>query len=564
MDSPAEAVAVSEGVEFDELIDRLRAGHAAWRALPPQGRAALLRACMDGVMSVAPRWVELGCRAKGLDPESAQAGEEWLAGPMTTIRGFRLMADTLAALGDHEPNTVRAGPDGRSIVGVFPSSLFDRLLYLGIHGEIWLAPGAPPTRASAYRSPRSAQRDGPRVALVLGAGNVASIAPLDVLTTLVVHDVTVLLKLNPVNGYLQPVFEEAFSPLIDAGVLAIVGGGAQVGSRLANHPGVDRVHLTGSRRTYDALMWGGTGEEQVWRKTRGEPLLTKPVTAELGCVTPILVVPGRWSASDLRFQARHVAAMVSHNASFNCVAGKVLVVAGGWSQRESFLGEVQSALGRTPARLAYYPGAEERFAAFRTRYPRAQAVGPAMAGSVPWTVIPEVPPSTGEYALEQEAFCGILAEVTLDAAGPEDFLGAATSFANSCVEGTLSCVLLVDPTTRRRKREAVDRAIRDLRYGSVAVNVWSGVVFAIGTTTWGAYPGHAPADIGSGVGVVHNSFLYDHPEKSVVEGPFRLRPTPVWFADHRTLREVGRRLTAFEHRPSWSKLPALLWAGLRG
>jgi acyl-CoA reductase-like NAD-dependent aldehyde dehydrogenase len=519
---------------------------------------------MDGILAVSEQWVELGCRAKGIDPASVLAGEEWLAGPMTMMRGFRLVADTLCALDGKEPHQVRAGPENRAIVDVFPSSVLERLLYLGIRGEVWLEPGAPPTRASVYRVPPSDDAEVARVALVLGAGNVASIAPLDALTMLVAHDVTVLLKLNPVNGYLRPIFERAFAPLVESGFLAFVEGDAELGARLANHPGVDRVHLTGSRRTYDALVWGPSEAEQRERRARGEPRLTKPVTAELGCVTPILVVPGAWSASDLRFQARHVAAMVAHNASFNCVAGKVLAVASAWPQRDDFLAEVESALARTPARAAYYPGAAERYAAFAARYPGARAVGPAKPGAIPWTVVPDVPPVAGEYALEQEAFCGVLATVALDAGGADEFLEAATVFANTAVEGTLSCMLIVDSVTRRSHRAAIGRAIRDLRYGSVAINLWSGVVFGIGTTTWGAYPGHTPSDIGSGVGIVHNSFLYDHPEKSIVEGPFRIWPTPVWFADHRTLDKVGRRLTRFEHRPSWSKVPGLLWAALRG
>jgi hypothetical protein len=90
------------------------------------------------------------------------------------------------------------------------------------------------------------------------------------------------------------------------------------------------------------------------------------------------------------------------------------------------------------------------------------------------------------------------------------------------------------------------------------------VLFAIGVTSWGAYPGHTPEDVGSGIGVVHNSLMFDYPEKSVIKAPFRTWPTPLWFADHRNLAEVGRHMTAFERRPSWSKLPAILSAALRG
>jgi hypothetical protein len=58
--------------------------------------------------------------------------------------------------------------------------------------------------------------------------------------------------------------------------------------------------------------------------------------------------------------------------------------------------------------------------------------------------------------------------------------------------------------------------------------------------------------------------LFDHPQKSIVRGPFRLWPTPVWFADHRNLRELGRLATQFEAAPSWLKLPGVALAGMKG
>ncbi|MCX6551564.1 MAG: aldehyde dehydrogenase family protein, partial [Acidobacteria bacterium] len=353
-------------------------------------------------------------------------------------------------------------------------------------------------------------------------------------------------------------------PLIDAGFLALIRGGAEVGVAACHHPLVDRVHLTGSRRTYDAIVWGADPADRQRRRAARDPWLAKPVTAELGCVTPVIVVPGPWSNDDLEFQARHVAGMVANNASFNCVAGKVLVLPGGWPAREAFVDRVAAALARTPGRRAYYPGADARYRAFLERYPGARVVGADGDGVVPWTLIPDVAPERGEYALTEEAFCGVLATVTLDASGPDEFLAKAVAFANDAIEGTLSCVVLVHPETRRAHGPALDQAIADLRYGGVGVNVWSGVLFALGVTSWGAFPGHTPEDIGSGVGVVHNSLMFDYPEKSVVRAPFRMWPTPVWFADHRSLADVGRQLTAFERQPSWSRLPGVLAAAVRG
>ena len=104
----------------------------------------------------------------------------------------------------------------------------------------------------------------------------------------------------------------------------------------------------------------------------------------------------------------------------------------------------------------------------------------------------------------------------------------------------------------------------DLRYGGIGINVWPGLIYGLVTPSWGAFPGHTVEDIQSGSGVVHNAFLFDHPEKSVVRAPFRMAPTPPWFSDHKNLRQLGQRLVTFEAKPSWGALFGVVRAALRG
>jgi hypothetical protein len=47
--------------------------------------------------------------------------------------------------------------------------------------------------------------------------------------------------------------------------------------------------------------------------------VTRRITSELGCVTPVIVVPGAWSPGELAYQAENVATMVAINASCNCL-----------------------------------------------------------------------------------------------------------------------------------------------------------------------------------------------------------------------------------------------------
>jgi acyl-CoA reductase-like NAD-dependent aldehyde dehydrogenase len=504
--------------------------------------------------------VEGGCRLKGISEGDTLAGEEWIAGPWQTVRNARLLITALEQLGQPKPPKVYARPDGQQVAKVFPATMHDKIMFGGFTGEVWLEPGLPATQGRIYREPSG---DG-KVALVLGAGNVTSIAPMDALYKLFAENEVVILKMNPVNAHVGPRLEEAFKSLIDDGFLAIVYGGAEVGAHLASHPKIDTLHVTGSDRTYDAIVWGGNREEQEQRKRAGTKMNARPFSAELGCVTPVMVVPGPWSESDLEFQARQVAGMVAQNASFNCNAAKVLVVARGWLQRDTFLRKVHEAIARTRARKAYYPGAEDRYRSFLANYPQARVLGTSGEGVVPWTIIPDVPDTKGEYALNTEAFCGVLAEVTLDATTAPEFLAKAVDFANERCWGTLSCSLLVHPTTADEHAAEVDRAIANLRYGGIGINCWAASVYALVTTTWGAFPGHPPEDIQSGAGVVHNAFLFDHPQKSVVRAPFRIRPTPAWFADHKNLAALGRQLTLLEASPSWGKLGRVVLEALKG
>jgi acyl-CoA reductase-like NAD-dependent aldehyde dehydrogenase len=579
--APPAAVPPTPLEDVDAAIARLHSKKDAWLAVSVADRVRLLERCIESILAVADRWADIGVRIKGLSPTDVLAGEEWLAGIMPTVRNVRLLAEALRAGGQRPPPLVRTRPDGQVVARVHPANLMERLMFTGITADVWIEKGKPATQGAVYRE-REKKTEG-RVCLVLGGGNVSSIPPMDVLYKLFVEDEVVLLKMNPVNEALGPVLEDALRPLVNAGVLEVVSGGAAVGAHAAEHPKVGSLHVTGSDRTYDAIVWGKDAEERRRRKQTGEKMNERSFSAELGCVTPVIVVPGPWSASDIRFQARHVASMVTQNASFNCNAAKVIVTARGWLQREAFLDALHEELRKTPPRKAYYPGARDRHRAFVAEYPGAMVLGAVPSDApdevVPWTAIPDVSSDAGGYALTNEAFCGVVAEVTLDVAEDEGgmlrerdaggpsvarFLERAVAFANERCWGTLSCCMLVHPVTDHEHPDELARAVADLRYGSIGINVWPGLIYALVTPTWGAFPGHRAEDIQSGTGVVHNAFMFDHPEKSVVRAPFRMRPVPAYFSDHRNLRQLGQRLVAFEAKPSWGALLGVVGAALRG
>ena len=63
-------------------------------------------------------------------------------------------------------------------------------------------------------------------------------------------------------------------------------------------------------------------------------------------------------------------------------------------------------------------------------------------------------------------------------------------FANDRCWGTLSINLIVDPKTEASLGGAFDQAIADLRYGAISINCWTGLVYGLVNTTWGAFLGH--------------------------------------------------------------------------
>jgi aldehyde dehydrogenase (NAD(P)+) len=109
---------------------------------------------------------------------------------------------------------------------------------------------------------------------------------------------------------------------------------------------------------------------------------------------------------------------------------------------------------------------------------------------------------------------------------------------------------------------ALDRAVVDLRYGTVALNHWPALGYAFGTLPWGGHQSATLADVQSGRGWVHNPFMLSGIDKAVVRGPLVVAPHPMWFYDNPKAAGVGPRLADLEAHPSWLKVPGLLLAAL--
>ena len=549
---------------IDAALADLKQARGRWAGLGTPAKVELLGRLLRDCHAVAEPWAQAGADAKGVDRQSVAAGEEsvtfaFLLKAVAVLR--RSLTDIARSGRPRIPGPIRPCGDGQLSVRVFPQTLYDRIFLPGTTSEIWTEPGVTGAmiaaeQAALYRNPAGAGK----TALVLGAGNVSILGPCDILDKLFCEGAVVVYKTHPVTDYLTPWLERGFAALIEGGFLRIVRGGADEGSYLAGHELVDELHLTGSDRTYNAIVFGA-GEDGARRRAAGERLVAKRFTCELGNVSPVIVVPGPWRPSDLAYQAEHLAAMQVVNAGFNCLSTRVIIQHAGWALRDELLDAVRSVFAHTPARPAYYPGAHAIHRSFLDAHPEAERIGEVHGSNLPWTLIAGVDSARrDDICFTTEAFCSLFAETALAADDIPAFIERAVELANETIWGSLTSTILVHPASLKDNRvaAAVEGAIRDLRYGTVGVNVWGVINYLTMTGSWGAFPGHPHTDIRSGQGTVHNYLMIPRPQKTVCRAPFRQWPKPLVFPSHRTLPEMGRRLADFEAAPSPLKLPGIL------
>ena len=559
---------VFRGRKFSEALAVLQAHKDAWAVLGIPERIAILDEIAHDMLKVADRWIDVSLDAKSIPRNTLGEAEEWVL-CATIMRALRLFCRSLIEIRHYGrpqiPGRVTTRPDGQVVAQVVPQSLFDRILFRGVTAEVWMEPGATVEEVinSQARSYRERSHIG-KVALVLGAGNASALPVIDVLHKLFVEKQVAVLKPNPVNAYLGPLIEEGFRTLINKGFFRVIYGGVAEGSYLCHHPTVDEIHLTGSDKTFEAITFG-PGPEGEKRKTEHNPLITKRFTGELGNVSPVIVIPGPWDEEDIKEQATHLATWLVVNAGFNCVTPRVIIQHKSWALREAFIEAIGNALSNVETRRAYYPSAQDRHSRFIADRPEARLFGQARSGHLLWTLIVDVDPDNqDDICFRREAFCSLCAETALDAPSVSEYIDRAVEFANKTLWGTLNATLIIHPKSLKDPpvAQSVNRAIAELRYGTVLVNLFAYYSYHFMVAPWGGFPGQDIYGIQSGIGKVANVLMFDRPQKSVAWGPFKKPFDPLTVAS-KGAAKFAKKLAHFEASPSVSKLPSLLWSALR-
>jgi aldehyde dehydrogenase (NAD(P)+) len=561
---------------LDQVLTKLAGHKTVWARLPVKDKIQYLIEVREATLANAERWADAETKAKQLRAGSPLVGAEaWLAGPYAVVAWLSASIQTLTALDTGadllEHVKLHRSVDGKLVARVLPHDIYEQLLFHGITADVWMQEGVTEQNlrenmAGFYRR----QDPGGELALVLGAGNVSAIVPLDILDRMINCGEVVICKMNPVNEYLGPVFEDVFAQLVRDGYLAFVYGAGDVGEYLTHHDAVQAIHITGSAQTHDLIVYGA-GEEGQRRKAADDRAVGKPVNSELGGVGATIVLPGPWAEADFRYQAEHVVTQKLHNSGHNCVASQVLVLPADWDGSPTMLREIRRRLDESEPRVAYYPGTEQRLSALQEAEPAAEVLG----GDAKRLFVADADPAAEHYGFRTEFFAPAMVTTSLPGDAGQ-FLRRAVDFCHDKLYGTLAVNLIVHPKTRRQLGADFDRAIAALRYGGIGINVWAAAAFLLPRAVWGAYPGHSYTDVQSGIGVVHNALMFDKPLKTVVSAPFHpfprsirageytMFPKPPWFLTNKTSESTVRKLTEFAAAPSATKLPAVFSSALRG
>lgn len=557
-----EAMLQTSYPEINRKLADLDLRATGWRNMPRKQKSVLFRSCVENFVKYGEEIALLSARHKG--SYESGTGEEYLClVPIVTY--LTEVAECFENNKYPDPYSVKRSSDGTQwIVDVCPVGM-SALALGGFQGELYITPGHNVSQGKTLE--KVEKETEPGVGLVLGAGNQFPLTVLDILHVLVMQSRVVICKMNPVNEYMGPVLSKALSPLIEAGFVDFVYGSSEQGKYLVDHQLIKSVHLTGSASTFDAIVWGSHADKA------GTPVCQKEVCAELGCVTPYIVVPGKWTEEEINYHALNAVSGLVNNAGHNCLAAEVIVTDRAWPQRKAFLNAIRRNLDIAYCRTSYYPGSDKKFAEFEQNFPYCESYG--RQASAPegaengahhtWKFQTGLTPEN--CRVSGENWCGVLQEVSLESDSLGEYFVDAATFVNEHCWGTLSCTILVDNSIPKENKNDWQNFISALKYGSICVNVPGMVGFGLTKLTWGAWGDDSEdkrADIGSGNTKVHNSCFFDNVQKSVLHAPCCFSPTPYWFFSNKNCEDIASTAVRFFSNMNILSMARLVQTALRG
>jgi len=543
-------------IDIDRNISKLRVNSTEFLNLDESNLVTMLEQTIENIKTISYYWATLSSEKKGILSKSKE-GEEWIGGPFACIYAIQYFIETIQNNDELDKSKY---DDSNKSYKVFPTKNIEKLLFPFLEGEIRFGKNLNFDQINEYRGfANRFEKNDPKITLVLGAGNVSSIPVLDALFHMIAYKSVIYLKLNPVNDYLLPIFTQVFEPFITRGFMIITEGDMEASQYLTQHDGFQQTHLTGSNYTYENIVYGKTLSDKE-RSLKTYPKVNKkPITSELGNVTPIIVHPGNWSRSEIKHQAKKIVTAKLNNSGFNCIAAQVIVLPKDWKHTEKLKREIKYYLNKIGDTTSYYPGATENLNELidTNNYEQINK----LTCSTPFLV--------SDLDLEkqygnEEVWSTALYFKEIPYKSYENYATAAIDYVNNELWGNLGVTVLIKNHNRKANKLILKSYVDNLNYGTVAINEWSALGFVIPTLPWGGYPGNKDNDIQSGQGYVHNSLLFESPQKGIVYSKFRLSPLidPPWFVTNKRAHRIFKHLTYYQATKSKINLVKLIFSTL--
>ena len=526
-------------LDIDRYITTLRTNSKEFNNISDLQLSSMLEEVISNIKEVAYFWSTVCSDNKGTSKTPAE-GEEWLGGPFAAVLATQYYIDTLQS---NDDLSLEAYNKEENSYKVFPNKFIERLTFPFIDAKVYFNKSMSFDDINKFRGFSKRYDIDPSITLVLGAGNFSSIPYLDVLYHLITRRSVILLKLNPVNDYLKPVFEKVFQNFIERGYVIVSTGNVYESKYMANHQGVDHIHLTGSDKTFEEIVYGRHLNDKERKLKNLAKLNTKNITSELGNVTPIIIHPGNWSTSDIKYQARKIVTGKLNNNGFNCIAAQIIVLPDGWGQTDTLIKYIKFYMNKAEDRKAYYPESIERLNKLEKdkayeRVNKLSCVTPHLTREIK---------AYNKYELD-EVWSSALYFKRIAYSSSEDFSNKAIDYCNNDLWGNLGVSVIMKDHDKNLNSHILENYIEKLEYGTVAINEWAAIGYIIPQLPWGGFPGNKDNDIQSGKSIVHNSMLFESPLKGVVQTKFRISKIidPPWFITNRKSRRLFKNLTYFQ------------------
>ena len=543
-------------LDLDRNITTLRINSSDLANISNAEMVSLLNQMIQNIKGAANYWVKLSAEKKGI-LHKHKVGEEWLGGPFASIIALQYYIEYL----ENKSNLdVEKYDEVTNSYKVFPNKFTEKLTFPLLNSEIRFNKTMTFEQINEYRgfNQRLGKKSG-SVTLVLGAGNVSSIPFLDVLFHLVAKRSSILLKLNPVNDYLNPIFQKVFYDFIQRGFISVINGDVPTSKYLCEHSSIDEIHLTGSNFTYENIVYGKKLNDRERKLSTFPKYNKKPIFSELGNVTPIIVHPGKWSKSEIKFQARKIVTAKLNNSGFNCIAAQVVVLPKDWHSKEKLIHYIKHYLKKVGDTTSYYPGSIDTLKELQNNNNYEQ-INDHMC-STPF-MISDL--DSEESFSKEEVWNSTLYFKEIEYSDYESFANNSINYVNNELWGNLGVTVLMKDSYKKRNYEVIENYKNNLNYGTVAINEWAAIAFIIPTMPWGGYPGNKDNDIQSGQGYVHNAFFFESPQKGIVETKFRFSRfvDPPWFVDNKKAHRLFKNLTYYQANKSKINFIKLLFSTL--